>query len=175
MFKGERDQAREHADAADARAEKCNAARAAAVEEAQAQLTKVAALEAAVGAAHDAKRLSEDRLQRQSDSLKTHAEYAEVSRMHACNRPCISPLVSPHPSPPLPHLASPLPRVTQTRCREAERRRDALIGALDGERSEAMRAKSALARAEEKIMEEQVPRTLIVEYRLPHLSFCIPF
>ena len=120
IFRGERDKARERADAADARAEKLSAARAAAEKETQAHAAKIAALEAAVSAAHDAKLVAEDRLQREASSLKTHVEYAE------------------------------------TRCREAERRRDALIHSLDGERSEAVRVKSALARAEEKIMEEQV-------------------
>ena len=52
----------------------------------------------------------------------------------------------------------------EARCREAERRRDDLAAAIEAERADALRAKAALARAEERVMEEQV-RSAVAEER----------
>ena len=123
-----RDQARERAINAEKRADKCNAERALAVEQANSLLSKVAALEATATANVDTKLMYEERLHRETSALRSHVEAAEA------------------------------------RCREAERRRDGLAAAIDAERENALRAKTVLARAEERVMEEQV-RSAVAEER----------
>lgn len=108
ILRGERDAARERAEAADARADKLNHQRAVAVTDAQQLRGEIGTLEAAVAAAAEQKAMYEERLKQESAALKTHVEYAE------------------------------------TRAREAERRRDALVSQLDKEREQVVRAQACM-------------------------------
>ena len=73
-----RDQARERAINAEKRADKCNAERALAVEQANSLLSKVAALEATATANVDTKLMYEERLHRETSALRSHVEAAEA-------------------------------------------------------------------------------------------------